>query len=109
LAGGLELKTDLFLLFMSHGDVFENPDIPELKTTIPEICKACHFEYPPISDSGNIRSIIGYSRHRFPLPDGGRPLLFETTSADEAQTVIEWKLDHQTWRSLETLWDQAIR
>ncbi|HSK89000.1 MAG TPA: hypothetical protein VK880_11615 [Anaerolineales bacterium] len=108
LAGGLELKTDLFLLFMSHGDVFEDPNIPELKATIPEICKACHVEYPPIPNSGNTRSIISYSRHPFPLPDGGRPVLSETTSADEAQTVIEWKLDHQTWRSLETLWNQAI-
>ncbi len=107
LAGGLVLKTDVFLLFMSHGDVFENPDIPELKDTIPKICSACHFEYPPIPNSGNTRSIISYSRQPFSLPDNGQPILFPTTSAAEAQTVINWKLHHETWRSLETLWNQA--
>jgi hypothetical protein len=107
LAGGLELKTDLFMLFMSHGDVFENLDIPELKATIPEICTACHFEYPPIPNSGNTRSIISYSRQPISLPDNGQPILFPTTSAAEAQTVIQWKLNHETWQTLEVLWNQA--
>jgi len=79
LAGGLVLKTDVFLLFMSHGDVFEISGLPELKATIPEICKACHFEYPPIPNSGNTQSIISYSRHPFPLPDNGQPILFATS------------------------------
>lgn len=105
-AGGLDLKTELFLLFMSHGDVFENP-VPELRATIPEICKGCHFENPPLPNPGNTQSIISYARFNFPLPDYEQPILLATTWADEAQTVIEWKLDHETWRSLETFWNQA--
>jgi hypothetical protein len=107
LAGGLVLKADLFLLFMSHGDVFKISDLPALKATIPQICKGCHFESPPLPNPGNTQSIISYSRSPFPLPDNEKPILLATTWVDEAQTVIEWKLDHETWKSLETLWDQA--
>ena len=107
LSGGLVLKTDLFMLFMGHGDVFQNPDIPELRATIPDICKACHSEYPPILNSGNTQSILSYSRQKFPLPDHRRPTIFPTTWAEEAQTVIQWKLNHETWESLEALWDQT--
>jgi hypothetical protein len=106
-AGGLGLKTDLFMLFMSHGDVFDNPDISDLRATIPEICAACHFEYPPIPNSGNTQSIISFSRQPFSLPDNSRPILFPTTIKDEAQTVIEWKMNHETWQSLTTLWNQT--
>jgi len=101
-AGDLILKTDLFLLFMSHGDVFESDHGPELRATIPEICKACHFP-----NSGNIQSIISYSRYPFSLPDNAKPILFATTLTDEAQTVIEWKMNHGTWKSLKALWDQS--
>ena len=100
-ASSLDLKTNLFLLFMSHGDVFESDHGPELRATIPEICKACHFP-----NSGNVQSIISYSRHPFSLPDNSKPILFATTLADEAQTVIEWKMNHKTWKSLKDLWDQ---
>lgn len=102
LASNLDLKTNLFLLFMSHGDVFESDRGPELQATVPEICKACHFP-----NSGNIQSIISYSRQPFALPDTSKPILFATTLADEAQTVIEWKMNHETWKSLKALWDQA--
>ena len=103
-AGGLDLKNELFMLFMSHGDVFEIHDLPELKANIPAICKGCHFEYPPIPHSGNTNSIISYSRQPFSLPDNERPILFATTLADEAQTVITWKIKHSTWQTLESLW-----
>ena len=92
---------------MGHGDVFQNPDIPDLRATIADICKACHSEYPPILNSGNTQSILSYSRQKFPLPDHGRPTLFPTIWAEEAQTVIQWKLNHETWQSLEALWDQT--
>lgn len=104
-AGGLELKTAVFPLFMSHGDVFEN-HVPELRVTIPELCTGCHFEYPPIPNSGNTRSIISYSRQLFSLSDTKQVILFATTWADESQTVIEWKRNHVTWQSLEALWNQ---
>jgi hypothetical protein len=107
IGGGLVLKTELFMLFMGHGDVFQNPDIPQLRATLPEICKACHLENPPLPNPGNIQSIISYSRYPFSLAGNTRPILLATTMADEAQTVIQWKRNHETWRSLETLWDQA--
>ena len=106
-ASCLSLNTDFFMLFMSHGDVFENRDIPELKATIPEICKACHFEYPPIPNSGNTHSIISYSRQPFSLPDHSRPILFPTTPNKEAETVMSWKRNHGTWKSLQSLWNQT--
>jgi hypothetical protein len=98
---------DFFMLFMSHGDVFAIPDIPDLRAAIPDICKACHSEYPPIFNSGNTHSIISYSRQPFSLPDNSQPILFPTTLEEEAQTVIKWKRNHATWKSLEALWHQA--
>ena len=106
-AGGLDLNSDLFMLFMGHGDLFEKDHGPELQATIPEICKSCHFEFPPTPNSGNTRSIISYSRQPFSLPDNSQPVLFPTTVEAEAQIVITWKLNHKTWQSLLTLWDQS--
>ncbi len=91
-AGGLVLQPELFMLFMGHGDVFQNPDLPELRATIPDICQACHSEYPPIFNSGNTQSILSYSRQKFPLADNEEPILSPTTWAEEAQVVITWKL-----------------
>jgi hypothetical protein len=109
LAGGLALRKDFFMLFMGHGDVFESPDIPDERAAIPQICKACHFEYPPIPNSGNTMSIISYSRQPFSLPDNESPFLFATTPMREAQSVIEWKHHHMTWKTLEKLWEQPSR
>ncbi len=106
-AGGLVLKADLFMVFMGRGDVFQNPDLPEQQALIPDICQACHSEYPPIFNSGNTQSILSYSRQKFPLADNEHPILSPTTWTEEAQTVITWKLEHETWKSFETLWDQA--
>ena len=107
--GGLALNEDLFMLFMSHGDVFESPDMPDQQAAIPQICKACHSEHPPIPNSGNTGSIISYSRQPFPLPDNEKPVLFATTVMQEAQTIIQWKKNHVTWKTLERLWEQANR
>ena len=100
------LKTNLFMLFFSHGDVFEGDHGPELRAKIPDVCKACHMNVPVVLDGGNIQSILSYSRANFPLPDNQRPILFATTRMDEAQTIINWKLKHHTWKSLKTLWNQ---
>jgi hypothetical protein len=109
-ANTLRLKTDLFMLFLSHGDVFERDHGPELRAAIPDICKACHFNIPGVFDSGDMQShlqaVLSYSRANFPLPDNQRPILYATTWANEAQTVIEWKYNHNTWRSLKALWNQ---
>jgi hypothetical protein len=107
LAGSLVLKADLFMVFMGHGDVFQNTDLPELRATIPDICQACHSEYPPIFNSGNTQSILSYSRQKFPLADNEEPILSPRTWGEEAQFVITWKLQHATWKSFKTLWDQA--
>ena len=103
-AGGFHSKNDLFLLFSSHGDVFEGNHGPELQATIPIICKACHSADPPISNSDNLQTILSYSRFRFPLPDNQQPVLFATTWEDEAKVVTKWKINHHTWGSLKALW-----
>jgi hypothetical protein len=107
-AGGLVPNDDLFMLFMGHGDVFENP-MPEVEAAIPQICKACHFETPPIINSGSTHSIISYSREPFPLPGNERPVLFSSTVEEVALTVIKWKQNHETWSSLEALWAGVIQ
>lgn len=104
-AGGFRLKKDLFLLFSSHGDVFAGSHGPNLQARIPDICKACHFETPPLPNSRNTQSILSYSRSIFPLPDSQRPVLVATSWDEEAQIVIEWKLEHETWLALEGLWN----
>jgi hypothetical protein len=107
IAGGLVPNHDLFMLFMGHGDVFKNPDFPNVRAAIPDICKACHFLDSSDPDTGNTQTIISHSRQRFPLPDNARPILFATTLNEEAQTVIKWKQAHGTWKALETLWQQT--
>jgi len=108
-AGGLHLNEELFLLFFSHGDEFEFSNIPELQARIPEICKGCHFEHPPLPNYGNTQSIISVSRSNFPLPNNERPILMLTSWENEAQAVIEWKHNHNTWQELETYWTQESR
>jgi hypothetical protein len=103
-AGGLVPNSSLFMLFMGHGDVFQVSEMPTLQASIPAICKACHSDEPYNFDSGNTGSIITYSRRPFPLADDERPVLFATTVMDEAQTVMQWKRDHETWKGLEALW-----
>jgi hypothetical protein len=105
-AGGLHLNEELFLLFFSHGDVFEIRDIPEMQAAIPEICKACHFNYPPLPNYGNVQSIISVSRSNFSLPNNERPILIPTNWVEEAQLVLEWKHNHITWQALETFLKQ---
>jgi hypothetical protein len=105
-AGGLHLNEELFLLFFSHGDVFEIRNIPELQAVIPDICKACHFNDPSLPNYDNTQSLLSYSRLNFPFPNSERPILMPTNWADESQVVIEWKHNHDTWQMLETLWSQ---
>jgi len=109
-ANTFNLKTDLFMIFSSHGDIFEGDHGPELQATIPDICKACHLNIHGVIDSGDmqslLQSIISYSRINFPLPDNQRPVLFANTWANEAQTVANWKFDHPTWHTLKAVWSQ---
>jgi hypothetical protein len=94
-----------FILFQSHGvDLFEFDHVEE--APIPELCFGCHVdEYQGIQGS---QSILSFSRARFPLPDRKQPVLFETTPELEARNVTTWKLQHQTWQTLEALWRQGI-
>ncbi|HKY53833.1 MAG TPA: hypothetical protein VJM08_05965, partial [Anaerolineales bacterium] len=105
-ADTFKLKTHLFMLFFSHGDVFERDHGPELQATIPNICKACHLNDPPLPNYGNTQSIISVSRSNFPLPNKEAPILRPISWPDEVQLVIEWKHNHNTWQTLETLWSQ---
>ena len=101
------LKTDLLMLFFSHGDVFEFQNISSFEATIPDICKACHVNNPAVFDRGNIQGILSYSRANFPLLDNRQPVLSETTWENEAQIVTQWKINHNTWRSLEAFWNET--
>jgi hypothetical protein len=103
-ADTFKLKTDFFTLFSSHGDMFAFGEI--YKATVPENCKACHANNPAVSDGGNARGILSYSRAIFPLPDNEQPVLGATSWDDEAQTVIQWKLNHRTWQALKFLWNR---
>ena len=100
-SSSLVLNEELFLLFFSHGDVFELENIPELQATIPEICKACHFEFPPLPNESNMQSLISHSRFNFPLSSNERPVLMQKSWEDEANAVIQWKRDHRTWQAFE--------
>lgn len=100
--GGLVPNDELFMLFMGHGDVFKH-SLPKLQASIPEICKACHSADRPV-----IQTIISYSRHPFSLPDNSRPVLSATTVENESRAVVEWKQDHETWRSLASRWEQML-
>jgi hypothetical protein len=103
-AAAFKLKTGFFNLFSSHGDMFEFDEIYE--STVPTTCKACHVNIPAVSDRGNAQGILSYSRAIFPLPDNRQPVLSATTWTDEAVTVIQWKMNHLTWQSLKSLWNQ---
>jgi hypothetical protein len=100
-ADAFKLKTDFFTLFSSHGDIFAHGEI--YKATVPAHCKACHVNHPSVSDGGNAQGILSYSRALFPLPDNEQPILFATTLMDESETVINWKLNHRTWKALKFL------
>ena len=102
-ANSFHVNEDLFLLFFSHGDVFERDHGPALQATIPEICKACHFNDPPLPNYGNVQSIISVSRSNFPLPDHERPVLIPTSWEAEAKRIMQWKRAHRTWGAFQVL------
>ena len=108
--GGLHLNKELLMLFFSHGDVFERDHGPELQATVPGICKACHLNIPGVLDSGNMQSlvqtILSYSRINFPLPNNERAVLIPTSWENETQLVIAWKHKHDSWQTLQMLWNQ---
>jgi hypothetical protein len=99
-SGGFQPVDKEIMLFSSHGDEFQfgNGDIQEAK--IPSACLGCHID--ELQGISGITSILSYSRKRFPLPGNEKPILVETTPEFEAQTVITWKQNHQTWQALET-------
>jgi len=94
-AGGFQPVAKEFMLFLSHGDVFQIGSGAG-QALVPDTCASCHA-------GGTLSlSILSYSRFRFPLPDQGSPVLIQTTPELEARTVITWKQKHQTWQALET-------
>jgi hypothetical protein len=82
--------------------------VTEQQAVILEICRACHFETSTSSISVNTQSIVSYSRNPVPLADNAEPILFATTISEEIETVMQWKLNHETWRSMKFLWDQGV-
>ena len=102
-SGGLRPAEREFPLFRSHGvdwfefGTIEAASIPE----IPQLCTSCHL------DGGlgihGIQSILSYSRARFPIPDGERPILSESAPERDAQLVIDWKVKHLSWQELQAI------
>ncbi len=97
-----------FILFRSQGfDWFgsnseeaEHGRFATLRT-----CTACHIEQ--VLGITGAKSILSYSRQRFPLPDQQQPVLMETTPGLEAQAVISWKLKQGNWQALQALWHES--
>ena len=102
----LSLNMSVFPLFASHGDPFERRDLPELEVAIPDLCQGCHFDDPAITSLGNMQSVISYSRFNFPLPNNQRPIISPTNWEKEAESVLRWKINHQSWQTLLDLWHQ---
>ncbi len=103
ISGGLQPLDKEIMLFRSLGDGFSSGHLE--KAEIPDICRACH-----IDDGlgiGGVTSILSYSRARFPLPNGVRPILGATTPAHEADAVITWKTQQESWQRLKRLWHSA--
>jgi hypothetical protein len=99
-SGGLQPVDKVLMLFRSHGDGFLAGYIEEAQ--IPELCKGCHID-EGMSILG-VTSILSYSRARFPLPDGGQPVLAAATPEQEAQALVAWKTGQESWQKLQTLW-----
>lgn len=98
--GGLRPLEKEIPLFFSHGDGFPAGHPGEVE--LPEICEACHLDAG--QGIGGITSILSFSRARFPLPDGQRPVLTATTPAQEAGTVMDWKVQQPSWENFLALW-----
>jgi len=110
-AGGLRplaVSDKDFPLFRSHGiDWFEAEmeGAGDGRAVMLSSCASCH-EDRGMGITG-VRSILSYSRERFPLPDNERLTLIETTPELEAQAVIAWKLKQDSWHALRALWDEV--
>lgn len=94
-----------FPVFGFHPVDFSNLDsgeAEERKAVTLSTCRSCHEDH--FQGIVGLRSILSYSRARFPLPDQQRLVLTETTPTLEAQVTIMWKLQHGTWKTLQALW-----
>ncbi|HRQ41577.1 MAG TPA: hypothetical protein PLD25_26965 [Chloroflexota bacterium] len=102
-SGGLQPVDKEIMLFFSHGDVFSMDYFGEVAI---DVCAGCH------TDAGlgimGIKSILSYSRARFPLPNGQRPILSVTTPEYEVEAVITWKTQQESWQRLQGLWNETI-
>jgi hypothetical protein len=108
LRGGLRAldSSDMeFVLFRAHDyDPIERhpADIEHFRTAPLSQCVSCH--HVEVQGITGAKSILSYSRLRFPLFEQIQPILIETIPELEAQAVIGWKLRHDTWQSMKQLW-----
>ncbi len=100
-SGGLQPVESKLALFQAHGDWIQSGLRVE-KAEIPDRCIACHIKGLGI----DARSILSYSRQRFPLPEQQYPVLIETRPELEAQAVIAWKMEQENWQALQALWPE---
>lgn len=103
-AGGLLPLQKEFLLFFSHGDPFQIGHLEE--AAIPAICIACHTD--PGQGISGITSILSFSRARFLLPDGQKPVLTVTSPGQEAEVLINWKVQDESWHRFMSLWSSTV-
>lgn len=101
-SGGLQPVESKLALFQAHGDWIQSGLRVE-KAEIPDRCIACHIK----GLGTDVRSILSYSRQRFPLPDQQYPVLIETRPELEAQAVIAWKMEQENWQALQALWTES--
>lgn len=99
-SGGMKPMNEEISLFFSHGDVFLMG--APIEAEIPGKCMGCHI------DDGQgiwgIKSILSYSRARFPLEQNAQPTLVQTTPEQEAGTIIAWKMQQANWQRLQVVW-----
>lgn len=99
-SGGMKPMNEEIPLFFSHGDVFLMG--APIEAEIPGKCMGCHI------DDGQgiwgIKSILSYSRARFPLEQNAQSTLVQTTPEQEAGTIIAWKMQQANWQRLQVVW-----
>jgi hypothetical protein len=97
-----------FASFRFNGADFslmDSKQAEDIKVITLNTCLSCHID--GLQGIVGIRTILSYSRDRFPLMPGPQwPALIQTTPTLEAQATITWKLKHQTWSALKALWPQ---
>ena len=95
-----------FAMFRAHPqDRFENRKGSESGHPALSSCESCHIERWGDNPIMGADSILSITRRRFPLPEGFSEEVISSSSEREALLTIEWKQDHESWKIIQSLWD----